>query len=241
MLLMRSHARAVVTGVAVAAGLALVLPAALAQAAETHQPGMFHAGVPAAALAAPAAAVPQTAKLLYSQNNHGAPGWSVGSVNWGKGNTDDNQAADDFTVPKGHTWAITKVKVTGAPTSGTPTSENVFFYKNKVNTKKQDVPGALVKKQKLKGKDSSGSLVITGIKGVALAAGHYWLSVQANIPSGEVWYWNARTVLNGSPAVWRNPGNGVGAGCTAWTPWYVCAGASPTSPDLMFALYGSKS
>jgi hypothetical protein len=232
----------VAVGFAVAAGLALALPAALAQAVETPQPGIFHAGTPVAAPAGPAAAGPQTAKLLYNQNSDNS-GNNFASINWGKGNTHDTQAADDFTVPKGQTWTIAQVAVTGAYFSSTPaTSENVFFYKNTVNAKKQDVPGVQVKKLTLKGKGSGGSLVITGIKGVALATGHYWLSVQANIPSGQAWYWDTRTVLGGAPAVFRNPGNAWDTGCTAWTPWYICANISPSyGPDLMFALYGSKS
>jgi hypothetical protein len=53
----------------------------------------------------------------------------------------------------------------------------MFFYKNRVTAKKQNVPGAQVKKLMPKGTDSGGSLVITGIKGIALSAGHYWVSV----------------------------------------------------------------
>jgi hypothetical protein len=105
---------------------------------------------------------------------------------------------------------------------------------------KQAVPGAVVKSVTLKGKDSSGKFTITGIKGVALAAGHYWVSVQANMSSsaGE-WYWASRTKQSGSPAVWQNPGNGWGTGCTTWTPYETCTGASGR-PDWMFALGGTS-
>jgi hypothetical protein len=173
-------------------------------------------------------------KVLYNQNNDPADdGLSVLSQNFGKGNSDNSQAADDFTVPKGHTWTITKVTVAGSYYSSgvSAPSENVFFYKNKVNAKKQDVPGVQVKKVTLKGKDTSGSFVISGIKGVALAAGHYWVSVQANLAaaSGQQWEWEGRAVQSGSPAVWRNLGNGFGTGCTAWT--------SPVAP--CGGLYGS--
>ena len=181
---------------------------------------------------------PNTATLLYSQDND-ASGYGLVSQNFGKGNTEDAQSADDFTVPKGKTWAITEVKVDGFYSSGSgpAASENVFFYKTVVKNK-HDIPGTLVKKVTLKGTGAKGAFVISGITGVSLATGHYWVSVQANMTSGE-WYWASRTKQGGSPAVWKNPGNGFGSGCTTWTPYQSCTGASGR-PDFMWALYGTS-
>jgi hypothetical protein len=219
-------------GLAVSTGLALALAAGgVAQAAQAARPG----------LAAALAAAPRTARVLYSQYNDPS-GFGLPTTNFGKGNTHDTQAADDFTVPKGATWAITEVNVDGCfifsycgvgPAS---VSATVFFYRNTVNTKKQDVPGTPVRKLTLTVKNSSlGPLRVTGITGVKLAAGHYWLSVQANLASGDGgpvgWYWESRTKQHGPPAAWRNPGNGYGTGCTGWTPYETCTGASGR-PDL---------
>jgi hypothetical protein len=215
-------------GLAVTTGLALVTVGGLAQAAQASQT----AATPARA------ALPHAATLLYNQDNHPS-GYALISQNLGKTNTESAQAADDFTVPNGHTWTIAQVNVGGKQVDGSPATETVFLYKNTVNAKKQDVPGTLVKKETLKGKNNgSGSLVIAGITGVKLAAGHYWVSVQANQTSGE-WAWDSRTVQSGSPAAWQNPGNGFATGCTTWTPYESCTGASGR-PDLMFALYGSS-
>jgi hypothetical protein len=168
-----------------------------------------------------------------------ASGYGLVSQNLGKGNSDDTQSADDFTVPKGKTWAITEVKVDGFYSSGggPATSENVFFYKTTVKNK-EALPGTVVKKVTLKGTGAKGTFMIFGIKGVSLAAGHYWVSVQANMSSGE-WYWASRTQQSGSPAMWKNPGNGFGSGCTNWTRYQSCTGASGR-PDFMFSLYGTS-
>jgi hypothetical protein len=179
----------------------------------------------------------QATKVLYSQDND-ASGYALVSTNFGKGDSDDSQAADDCTVPKGQTWTIAQVNVAGTEGSSAPASENVAFAKNTVNAKKQDVPGALVKKLTLKGKNTRGSLVITGIR---LMAGHneLMLPMEAVIEAG-LRARDSRTQQHGSPAVWQNPGNGFGTGCTRWTPHQTCTGASGR-PDLMFALHGSKS
>ena len=166
--------------------------------------------------------------MLHNQNND-ASGYGNLSQKFDTAHASDNsQGADDFTVPSGKTWTITEVDVTGfySPTTAKATSENVIFYKNTVNIKKQDVPGTKIKSVTLKGTDTSGKFAISGITGVKLAAGHYWVSVQANMSySTGFWYWESRTVQSGSPAVWENPGNGTGANCTTWTIKQTCAGS----------------
>jgi hypothetical protein len=224
-------------GLAGAAAIALVAAggAGMAQAANASS-----LPAPQVDSAGPAAtAQGRAATLLYNQDNDACL-CGVSSTDYGIA-ADNALGADDFTVPTGKTWTITQVKVTQGPKSGTAASFTVFFARNAVNTKKQDVPGALVKKQTLKGKidTTNGSVVIAGITGVKLTAGHYWLSVQGNgLPkSAPSWYWATRTVQSGSPGVWENPGNGSGTGCTKWTPTPTCFPG--VGPDWMFALYGS--
>jgi hypothetical protein len=242
---MGSRSWAAAGGLAVA-GLSLAVAGGLAQAAQASQ-GARPVAAMTTVTAATAVALPHAAKLLHNQYNN-TTGYGNGSQDFGKGNADNSQGADDFTVPKGQTWTITEVKVAGfySSSGASATSENVFFYKTKIK-KKEDIPGALVKKVTLKGKAASGppaaypgSFAISGIKGVSLAAGHYWVSVQANLASSAGdWYWESRTKQSDSPAVWRNPGGGDGIGCTTWTSKQTCFG-STGRPDFMFALYGGS-
>src|SRR5690242_13001912 len=76
---------------------------------------------------------------LYDQNGGGVGDGILSQNVEPEWDAYDNQGADDFTVPVGHTWRIIDVDVTGV---GTPTdSENVFFYKNHKGR-----PGKLVAK-----------------------------------------------------------------------------------------------
>ncbi len=230
---MRASVPACTGRLAIAAGLAMALGAGLAPAAQaaTAQPS---SRIPAAA----AVIRPHAVKLLYNQNNDAAGFMS--SDNFGSGNSDNDQLADDFTVSKGQTWTISKVYVNTAYNNGWPTSVNVFFYKNAVNKKVGgNMPGALVKKETGPYKDVGGIFILS-VTGVTLPAGHYWLSVQFNMKSGSASFlWWTRTAQNGSPAVYENPSNVTGLGCTTWYNMQTCAGRSG-QPDLMFSLYGSS-
>ena len=120
-----------------------------------------------------------------------------------------------------------------------PASVSVFFYKNAVNKQVGgNMPGALVKRQVRPYTNFNGVFLISGITGVTLPAGHYWVSVQFNGKSIFT-SWETRTAQNGSPAVFENPGNALGTGCTTWYNSQTCLGYSGV-PDLMFGLYGSS-
>jgi hypothetical protein len=74
-----------------------------------------------------------------------------------------------------------------------------------------------------------------------LPPGHYWLAVQANmnfVCCGQ-WGWTDRTVLSSSPAMWQNPGNGFGTGCTTWGTKAGC-GVQLSGPDQVFRLRGTS-
>ena len=242
---MRAPVPACTGRLAIAAGLAMALAAGLAPAAAASQPATAQAASRIPAAATPVQ--PHAVKLLYNQNND-AGGWSILSTKVGSGDSRNSQAADDFAVPKGQTWTISRVYVNGLYDGGTPVhpSGTLFFYKNAVNHKVGgNIPGALVKKQALPAKDFNGVFEFFGITGVTLPSGHYWMSVQFkpsnHLPTGGTgwWYWTTRTVQSGSPSVWENPGNGFKTGCTTWSYMQTCNGKSGV-PDFMFGLYGSS-
>ncbi len=149
----------------------------------------------------------------------------------------DDQAADDFVIPKGATWKIKEVDVTGQYSiSGPADSENVFIYKNKKGKPSGDPIGSYLN---LKGKDNgAGSFVIKIPKAKVLKKGTYWLSVQVNMdfnPNGQ-WYWEDTTTLqNGNPAQWQNPGGGFGV-CPTWTLESTCVGSGL---DHLFTIKGT--
>lgn len=95
------------------------------------------AGESAASFAGKSApmAVPKGAKLLWNQNS-GYSGTNVPSENFTSGVfsfTYNSYGADDFVVPKGRTWQVTEVDVSGAYSYDyePAVSENVIFYEDK--------------------------------------------------------------------------------------------------------------
>ena len=184
-------------------------------------------------------AVPHSEALLYSQND--SDGFNgITSQNFETAfDAYDNQGADDFTVPAGVNWRVRQVVVTGtyAGFPGPAVSENVSFYRDAGG-----LPGALITTQTATGIDHRGSFAITLPAPLQLKQGTYWVSVQVNMDfgTGGQWYWEARTVQDGNPAAWQNPGDGFLSGCTTWGVMENCIFGGPTGiPDFMFALYGA--
>jgi hypothetical protein len=181
--------------------------------------------------------------VLYDQNSD-SEGYSDVSQNFESSlDAYDSQGADDFTVPKGDTWVVKEIDVSGLYFNGPglANSENVFFYKA---TGKG--PKTLVAEfNKVSGDDDGfGNFVINlGKKGAKLGHGHYYVSVQANMdfsPNGE-WGWATRITQAGSVAMWQDPGDGLATGCTTWAQENICLendGTVVAGPDHMFTLRG---
>jgi len=183
-------------------------------------------------------------KTLYNQNSNF--GYGIDSQNFSS--TDaayDDAGADDFIVPKGKTWTVNEVDVTGVyyNGSGPATSEDVTFYADS-----SGVPGKAVKKgtfTNLSCTDTSGSFACKlPKKGVKLAGGskgtRYWVSVVANCPFSGCgqWGWVENKTINNDPAVWENPSGGFGTSCTSWGVNATCLGSSVYAGDYAFDLKG---
>lgn len=183
------------------------------------------------AVAHPGAAL----ELLYDQLDNDA-GKAVGSQNYEPSfDAYDNRAADDFTVPVGMGWTVGTVNVTGAYSSGDgpARSMHVTFYKDKGGK-----PGAVVADypEVTGGDDGFGSFKLKLPTPAELKPGSYWVSVQANMGmfAGGQWAWRQRSVVNGTAAKWRNPGDGSMTGCIRWKGLDPCLDVGKT--DLMFSL-----
>ena len=179
---------------------------------------------------------PKGSVTLYDQTDNDS-GVGIVSDNFDSGSFDsyDNQGADDFTVPSGHTWTVTQVNAPGAYFNGSGPQDgvNVFFYKNKKGAPGK--PAAEI--DNITPTDSAGSFSIDVGK-VKLKAGSYWVSVQANMNfvggPGE-WGWETSSALHGSAAMFRSAG---GFGCLDWAPMQSCIGSYGEGPDFMFTLKG---
>jgi hypothetical protein len=175
-------------------------------------------------------------KVLYSQNSNNG-GTGIVSQQFGSSYPQlFSQGADDFIVPTGSTWKVKEVDVTGVYFNGPgpATSENVYFYKDK-----RGLPGALkTSYMNIVGADNGGSFTIK-IPTTRLRAGHYWVSVQANLAfaggAGGEWGWEDTTAVLNNPSAWQNPPGGFGVGCTTWGVTSTCLGLGT---DFMFALKG---
>lgn len=178
------------------------------------------------------------AKVLYNQNSNDA-GDGINSQNFTGGTSSSytDQSADDFVIPQGQTWRVTEVDVTGAyfNGSGPATSENVIFYKSKYG-----MPGVPITNGMFTNLDGTGgpdfAIVLPG-RGLKLRAGHYWVSVIANMAfdSRGEWGWEVNSVQRGKQAMWQNPGGGFHV-CQTWGTIESCV--SSPGPDLMFDLRG---
>ena len=141
-------------------------------------------------------------------------------------NTLDDQAADDFvlaTPPFGINIFITAVRVMGeySQGGGPASSFNVYIYANAAG----HLPGTLI--AAFLNRPYSGTppdFTIDLPNPFLVSPGTYWVSVQARQdfkPSGQ-WFWHNRTVQTNAGAVWQNPADGYGTGCTSWNRKNAC-------------------
>jgi hypothetical protein len=161
-----------------------------------------------------------------------ATGADIPSVNYDDQNsTLDSQAADDFTLTEA--CFVKEVDVSGTfDKTSVVDWETVYLYPDaggKPGNPAIWVQSALPGKQGAQPGDFNikfGPLL--------LQPGTYWISVQAQLKSGQ-WGWDNTDRGRGSVAVFQNPDGGFGVGCPTWTAIQTCYPATP-GPDLMFAL-----
>ena len=152
----------------------------------------------------------------------------------------DDQAADDFVItapPPPIFLYITGVRVMGeySKGGGPASSFNVYIYANAPG----HVPGGLI--SAFLNQPYTGTPPDFEIRWspVSLPSGTYWISVQAVQdlnPNGQ-WFWHNRTVQSNAGAVWQNPGDGYGTGCTTWNRKNACM-PDQVWPDQVFQILG---
>src|SRR6266508_917026 len=151
--------------------------------------------------------------------------------------TFSSDLADDFVVPGGQTWNVDSIDADGVYFNGPgpANSWNVFIY-----TDSSTLPGTQVYSILNTTVTQVGTtFTVNLIPAAVLAAGTYWIEIQANmtfVPNGE-WGWTDRTVQANNGAAWQNPGGGFGI-CPTWTRKLICI---PTAggPDQVYRINGT--
>jgi hypothetical protein len=194
----------------------------------------------AALIATTAMAASDSAILVHKQAHRFVAKSAPGSQTLYDQNMDPSgiatlsQAADNFSIPEGHTWIIKEVDVTGVyfDGSGPADSENVSFYKDR-----HGQPGDLVVNCADQNGTGDGlgsfSIVLSKACNAKLKGGRtYWVSVTANMDFGNgEWGWELTSDTHATRSA-------------LWHPTRTCAAARAPGNcaeyvgELMFALKG---
>jgi len=145
----------------------------------------------------------------------------------------DSQGAADFMLSS--TCTFKKVVVPGEYFNGAGPArdETVTFYRDDHGR-----PGTVAKRYEgLHGADEAGTFDIN-LPATKLKKGTYWISVEANMDfsAGGEWGWFSTSQVTGARAMWQNPGDGFGTGCTTWGDMVTCVGDVGEGPDFLFYL-----
>ena len=155
----------------------------------------------------------------------------------------DSEGADDFVVPAGVFWSIEEVRTVGTQsTGGTAASVNVNFYADNGGFP-DATPVTGCSYSGVSPMQTSGSYVITLPAACSLLPGTYWVAIQTNQDFGGgngQHFWSNRTVASNSGAVWRNPNDGFGRGCTDWDRMTTCNVGGGVNPDFLFDVRGTE-
>ncbi len=224
-----------------AAAIATVFSATVAQAEKAHAPTNAKTTKAFAEAPAPSGGAP----LLFNQT--GSPNFEgiLAMTNLDQGQQAfDTQLADDFDVPAGG-WAVSVVRIgTFYHSGGTPvrpsTSGNItFYYDTGTGRPGGAVPGCAHKDIPLFYSEMFLTSVLTLPDVCALPQGRYWMGFSGNLSFNDQMggvYVTQETAMPGNSIVWRNPGGGYSVGCTDWGAPTSCGLA--TNGGMTFQLYG---
>jgi hypothetical protein len=186
------------------------------------------------AIALPASA---HASVLYSQLDSKSTN-AIASDEYSNSSSASLKVADDFTVPEGQSWRISRVDTVGVKDSQPLGSTvNAFLYASSGN-----LPGSELFRQTGIGASGSPNYSVPLRNAPKLSGGTFWVSIQQ---AGATftqpgWYWSERTAETGNGAAVINPGGASTASCTDWTDKRRCVPAD-LNPDQLFSLSGDAS
>ncbi len=159
----------------------------------------------------------------------------VVSQNFGAGDAFDSQGADDYTLTR--RCRVSTVGIDSRVYHGAADSFTVTFYRDKGG-----LPGRVASTATSNRIGACPTWVacdtaITLPSPITLRKGVGWVSVVANLDAGQgEFVWVTAQTQKGKPAVWQNPGDAWGTGCTTWTTVQSCWGELSPGPDFEFVL-----
>ena len=174
--------------------------------------------------------------VLYDQYNNNGPNATL-SATFTDFPTSSADLADDFVVPGGQTWNVQSIDADGVYFNGPgpATNWNVFIYSDS-----STLPGTQVYSTLNQPVTQVGTTFTVNLTPAAvLAAGTYWIEIQANMTFGTQgeWGWTDRTVQSNNGAAFRNPGGAFGCG-TNWVRKPVCV-PTTSGPDQVYRINGT--
>jgi len=151
----------------------------------------------------------------------------------------DSEGADDFEVTFPAGWDIDQVNTVGSGT-GPVTDVTVRFYADNAGFPSA-VPQPGCDFPDLSSFTGVDSLSIFLPTSCSLAPGTYWVSIQVeqDFVTADQHFWANRTAQSFSESVWRNPGDGLGTGCTVWSRQRSCGVGGGVGPDFLFQILGA--
>ncbi len=157
----------------------------------------------------------------------------------------DAQGADDFEFASPNGWTIEQLNfVITQGAGGTAASVDVAIHENVAGGGNPDLPGAAVCAYAGVAPGQTGAppsaLNVVLPTPCIIPEGRYWVSLIINqdfATDGQV-FWSNRTTQTFSEAVWVNPGDGFGTGCTTFTPMTTCNVGGGVNPDFLFQIVG---
>lgn len=179
---------------------------------------------------------------LYDQFPNATTNGAVADDSASSSDSYDAEAADDFVVPEGG-WSVEQVNFMGFASDGSAVNNwtetsNITIYADDNGT-----PGEVVCSYPGAATDYDADNAIAGVvlpTPCALDAGTYWIGFQAvndYFATSQQHYVTTATPQTSEMAVWRNPGDAFGSGCTAFTPFSDCGF---TEPDIAFQILGTQ-
>lgn len=165
----------------------------------------------------------------------------------------DSMAVDDVWVPANTVWYVDRVRVVlGSIGKGVDANQGTFHLS--IYLEEEGLPGPVVCEHRDLAVDLTPfppdgfgrrTVTIPLPQPCTLCAGmRYWVGLQRVESTMKAYTWIQRTDLSdqlavGQPALWQNPGGGLGTSCASWQPAAAsCHVGDGISPDLAFALEG---
>ena len=167
------------------------------------------------------------AKMLVNNESFGSTFWAPSSLTPTMVEDSSLMVADDFVVPSGRVWQVTKVTAYGTYTQPEPkevTRASVAFYRTVDGT--APAAKAFRSQSKLKPSGATSDGTIRMKTAMVIPPGRNWISVQPNfVPGGvtQIWGWLGTTENVGLLAHFRNPEGLLNPTCMTWRPLNQCS------------------